>query len=68
MWVVWLSHISIFSNVIYIIMYLYVSSLQLVRYVAECKHQSRPCRITAILVFSVIWNLIKTDQVRETTL
>ena len=38
-------------------------SIQLVRYVAECKRQARPCRISAILIFSVIWNLSRTDKV-----
>ena len=41
-------------------------SSQLIRYVAECKRQGRPCRISAILVFSVVWDLVEADKVRVT--
>ncbi|CAI8057051.1 Phospholipase ABHD3 [Geodia barretti] len=45
-----------------------MGSVQLIRYVAECRRKARPCRISAGLVFSVIWSLRESDKALHTNL
>jgi abhydrolase domain-containing protein 1/3 len=39
-----------------------MGSIQAINYVAQCKRQGRPCHISAVLVFSTVWNLTISDM------
>ena len=42
---------------------IYLYSVQTINYVAQCKRQGRPCRISTALIFSVLWDIPESYKV-----
>ena len=39
-----------------------LASTQLVKYLSECKRLGRECRLRAVLLFSVLWDMMETQK------